>query len=107
MHLYQVLRRPITTEKSNQLKDTLRKYAFEVDMRANKLQIKEAVETAFKVDVLNVNVMRMSRNDDADLRRDYKKETREIASGSIKEACGTKSFWHSYGKTSRWGQSPQ
>ena len=62
MHLYDVLKRPITTEKSNQLKDDLRQYAFEVDDRANKQQIKEAVETAFKgINVLNVNVIRMSR----------------------------------------------
>ncbi len=62
MHLYEVLNRPITTEKSNRLKDDFRQYAFEVDTRANKLQIKEAVETAFpNVQVLDVNVMRMSR----------------------------------------------
>ena len=62
MHPYDVLKRPITTEKSNQLKDDLRQYAFEVDDRANKQQIKEAVETAFKkITVLNVNVIRMSR----------------------------------------------
>jgi len=62
MHPYDVLKRPITTEKSNQLKDDLRQYAFEVDDRANKQQIKEAVETAFKgIEVLNVNVIRMSR----------------------------------------------
>ncbi len=61
MHLYQVLKRPLATEKSNQLKDDHRKYVFQVDTRANKLQIKEAVETAFNVDVVAVNVMRMSR----------------------------------------------
>jgi len=61
MHLYQILKRPITTEKSNRLKDEQRKYAFEVDLRANKMQIKEAVETAFKVNVVQVNVIRMSR----------------------------------------------
>jgi large subunit ribosomal protein L23 len=61
MNIYQVLRRPLATEKSNQLKDEQRKYVFQVDQRANKLQIKEAVETAFKVDVTAVNVMRMSR----------------------------------------------
>lgn len=61
MHLYEVLKRPITTEKSNRLKDDFRQYAFEVDERANKMQIKEAVETAFKVQVVNVNVMRMAR----------------------------------------------
>jgi large subunit ribosomal protein L23 len=61
MHLYEVLKRPLTTEKTNRLKDDLRQYAFEVDMRATKPQVKEAVETAFKVDVVSVNVMRMSR----------------------------------------------
>jgi large subunit ribosomal protein L23 len=61
MHLYEVLRRPITTEKTNKLKDDLRQYVFEVDLRATKPQIKEAVETVFKVEVLNVNVMRTSR----------------------------------------------
>ncbi len=61
MHLYEVLKRPITTEKSNKLKDEMRKYAFAVDVRANKSQIKEAVEAAFNVQVLGVNVMRMSR----------------------------------------------
>lgn len=61
MHLYEVLKRPLTTEKTNRLKDDLRQYAFEVDMRATKPQIKQAVEAAFKVDVVDVNVMRMSR----------------------------------------------
>ncbi len=61
MHLYEVLKRPLTTEKMNRLKDEQRQYAFEVDTRANKVQIKEAVETAFKVQVLDVNVMLMSR----------------------------------------------
>ena len=61
MHLYEVIRRPITTEKSNKAKDDLRKYTFEVDLRANKNQIKEAVETAFKVEVMKVNVLRTSR----------------------------------------------
>ncbi len=61
MHIYEVLKRPITTEKSNRLKDDYRQYAFEVDTRANKLQIKEAVQNAFNVQVLDVNVMRMAR----------------------------------------------
>ncbi|MBI3537676.1 MAG: 50S ribosomal protein L23 [Chloroflexi bacterium] len=61
MHVYEILKRPITTEKSNRLKDDLRQYAFEVDLRANKSQVKSAVETAFSVQVLNVNVMRVAR----------------------------------------------
>lgn len=61
MHLYEILRRPITTEKSNIVRERLRQYTFEVDERANKLQVKEAVEKAFNVQVLDVNVMRTSR----------------------------------------------
>jgi large subunit ribosomal protein L23 len=62
MHIYEVLRRPLNTEKSNFLKDNYRKYAFEVDLAANKQQIKEAVEKAFpNVRVLSVNVMKMPR----------------------------------------------
>lgn len=61
MHLYEILRRPLTTEKSTRLKDDYRQYAFEVDPRANKTQVKEAVENAFKVNVVDVNMMRMAR----------------------------------------------
>ncbi len=69
MHIYEVLRRPLNTEKSNFLKDTYRQYAFEVDLRANKVQIKDAVEKAFpNVTVLNVNVMKMPRKARRNLR---------------------------------------
>ncbi|MBM3128040.1 MAG: 50S ribosomal protein L23 [Chloroflexi bacterium] len=61
MHLYEILKRPLNTEKTTDLKDELRQYAFEVDLRATKPQVKEAVEKAFNVQVLSVNVMRMSR----------------------------------------------
>lgn len=56
MHLYEVLRRPLITEKSTMLKEQNR-YAFEVASGASKSQIKEAVETAFKVSVVKINVM--------------------------------------------------
>ena len=56
MHIYEVLKRPLQTEKMTYLRD-LHQYAFEVDGRANKQQIKEAVETIFKVDVVSVNVI--------------------------------------------------
>ena len=70
MHVYQVLIRPLTTEKSNFLRDTYRKYAFEVDERANKQQIKEAVETAFpNITVVDVHVMKMPRKARRSLRR--------------------------------------
>ena len=56
MHLYEVLRRPLITEK-NTILQTQGKYAFEVDAEANKQQVKQAVEKAFKVKVTAVNVM--------------------------------------------------
>lgn len=56
MHVYEVLRRPVITEKMTMLQE-LGKYAFEVAPSANKVQIKEAVETAFNVNVTAVNTM--------------------------------------------------
>ena len=56
MHLYEVLRRPLVTEKNTELQ-AQGKYAFEVAREANKHQIKQAVERAFKVEVTAVNVM--------------------------------------------------
>ena len=56
MHLYEVLRRPLITEKATLLKEE-DKYAFEVARKATKCQIKEAVEKAFKVKVNKVNVI--------------------------------------------------
>lgn len=56
MHLYQVLRQPLITEKNTRLQAE-GKYAFEVAEEANKNQIKQAVEKAFKVEVTAVNVM--------------------------------------------------
>ena len=56
MHLYQVLRRPLITEKNTVLQ-AQGKYAFEVAEEANKQQIRQAVEKAFKVKVTTVNVM--------------------------------------------------
>lgn len=56
MHIYEVLRRPLVTEKATSLKEK-DKYAFKVASRATESQIKEAVEKAFKVKVSKVNVM--------------------------------------------------
>jgi large subunit ribosomal protein L23 len=56
VHLYEVLRRPLITEKTTFLAERS-SYAFEVAQKATKPQIKQAVEKAFKVKVLKVNVM--------------------------------------------------
>jgi len=56
VHLYEVLRRPLITEK-NTMHQTQGKYVFEVAKGSNKKQVKQAVEKAFKVTVIGVNVM--------------------------------------------------
>ncbi len=56
MHLYEVLRRPLVTEKSTVLQAE-GKYAFEVAGGANKQLVKQAVEKAFNVKVTGVNMM--------------------------------------------------
>ncbi len=56
MDVYEVLRRPVITEKSTVLHER-GKYTFEVAARANKRQVKEAVEKALKVRVVGVNIM--------------------------------------------------
>ena len=56
MQVFDILRRPVITEKSTILQE-LGRYTFEVAPNATKHQIKEAVEEAFNVDVLQVNTM--------------------------------------------------
>ena len=55
-HMYDVIRRPVTSERNTDLMAEGR-YTFEVAPDANKIQIKQAVETAFEVTVLAVNTM--------------------------------------------------
>jgi large subunit ribosomal protein L23 len=56
LSIYDVLRRPIETEKSRYQNAKLHQYVFEVAPQATKTQVKEAVETLFDVDVVKVNV---------------------------------------------------
>lgn len=56
LHPFEIIRRPVVTEKSTLLQDDDR-YTFEVAKSATKHQIKEAVEEAFNVRVLRVNTM--------------------------------------------------
>lgn len=58
MILEDVIKRPlILTEKGTSLREQDNKYLFEVDRRANKIQIRQAVEALFKVNVLDVNTL--------------------------------------------------
>lgn len=59
MHVREVLRRPLITEKTTIQADELNQYSFEVDRRANKHMVKDAVETCFGVSVLDVRIINM------------------------------------------------
>lgn len=53
-----IIKKPIITEKMTAISEKLNKYGFIVDVRANKLQIKQAVEELYGVNVAAVNTMR-------------------------------------------------
>ncbi len=55
MNLSDVLIKPILTEKANAQQEKLRRYAFKVAKKANKLEIKKAIESFYGVTVVNVN----------------------------------------------------
>jgi len=58
MQMHEVIKKPLITEKNAALQ-AQGKYAFEVDKRANKNQVKEAVEAGFNVTVTTVNMVTM------------------------------------------------
>ena len=51
-----ILIKPVVTEKSTELKDAQEQVVFLVHTWANKIEVKQAVEKAFDVDVVNVNI---------------------------------------------------
>jgi large subunit ribosomal protein L23 len=58
MQVENVIKRPLMlTEKGNQLRESQNKYFFEVDRRANKIEIRQAVETLFNVKVTGVHTL--------------------------------------------------
>ncbi len=59
MNEYDIILRPIITEKSTLVKETGNQYVFEVLRSANKIEIRKAVEKLFKVKVVDVHVSNM------------------------------------------------
>ena len=57
MNPYKIIVRPVDTEKTRYQASELDQYTFEVDRRANKIEIKRAIETIYEVDVVAVNVI--------------------------------------------------
>lgn len=56
---HQLIKGPIITEKSHGLKEMGNKVTLEVDVKANKIEIRKALEELFKVKILSVNTIRM------------------------------------------------
>ena len=91
LHWHDIIREPIVTEKSGYQSSELDQYAFVVDSRANKIQIKEAIEKAFDVEVEKVRVANMpakvsrsARTRKMRTRKSaYKKAIVTLADGSI------------------------
>jgi large subunit ribosomal protein L23 len=83
--IHDVLLRPIITEKSNYQSGFLNQYVFEVADDATKGLIKDAVETLFDVDVVNVNVM----NVPAKRSRRWRSRRVMVRRGSYKKAVVT------------------
>jgi large subunit ribosomal protein L23 len=86
----QVLRRPLLTEKATIRREVGDEYAFEVDVRANKIQIKNTIEQLFDVKVTKVRtisvqgkVKRMGAHEGK--RSDWKKALVTLAKGSTIE----------------------
>jgi len=83
--VYDILRRPLITEKTSFQSSNLNQFTFEVDSRANKSQIKEAVEAMFDVTVLRVNVI----NRPAKVARNLRNRRRQVRRGGYKKAIVT------------------
>ena len=86
MKLYDVIRRPLVTEKGVERKDNERTLCFEVAADANKTQVKQAVQKLFKVKVAEVRTANMEgklrrRGKFAGYRSDWKKAYVKLKAG--------------------------
>ena len=75
---YDVIKRPLITEKTSIQKETANQLTFEVDRKANRVEIKRAVENIFNVNVAGVRTMQVKgkvkrRGRTLGKRRDWKK----------------------------------
>jgi large subunit ribosomal protein L23 len=51
---FEIIKRPLDTEKLDRMRDRENKFAFEIDMKANKTEVKQAIEGLFKVKVVDI-----------------------------------------------------
>jgi large subunit ribosomal protein L23 len=83
---YEVIKRPLITEKSTIQKESANQITFEVDRKANRVEIKKAVEGIFKVKVASVRTMQVMgkfkrRGRILGKRNDYKKAVVRLMPG--------------------------
>ncbi len=57
MDVREVIKKPLLTERSSEMSERQNKYSFHVDKRANRIEIRRAVEELFKVKVIRVNTL--------------------------------------------------
>ena len=86
MDIFQVIREPHITEKGNLQKGLGNQVSFKVDKRANKTEIKQAVETLFKIKVESVHTLNMTGKKRrmgkySGKRPDWKKAVVKLAAG--------------------------
>jgi large subunit ribosomal protein L23 len=83
---YEIIKRPLTTEKTNIQKDAANQVSFEVDRGANRVEIKRAVENIFNVRVADVKTMNIKgkvkrRGRILGKRKDWKKAVVKLMPG--------------------------
>lgn len=91
MELHQIIKKALITEKSTVARDVANQYNFEVDPRANRIEVLRAVEKLFKVKVLCVRVMNVPGKKKRTgkvlgVRRSWKKAIVTLAQGNRIEA---------------------
>jgi large subunit ribosomal protein L23 len=82
---YDIIRKPIITEKSELLRRDLNKYTFEVDKRANKIEIGKAVELIFNVKVVSVTTVNIKPKEKRHGMRLYNTPLKKKAVVELKE----------------------
>ncbi|MGB0404586.1 MAG: 50S ribosomal protein L23 [Fusobacterium sp.] len=88
MTAYEIIRKPLITEKTELLRREHNKYTFEVNRKANKIEIKKAVEEIFDVKVANVSTLNVKPVTKRHGMKLYKTQAKkkaiiELASGTI------------------------
>ncbi|HPA15889.1 MAG TPA: 50S ribosomal protein L23 [Desulfobacterales bacterium] len=83
---YEIIKRPLITEKTNIQKELTNQVSFEVDPRANRVEIKRAIENIFNVRVANVQTMNIKgkvkrRGRILGKRKDWKKAVVKLMPG--------------------------